>query len=448
MTLIQDPNDTGLEWRRARLPDLPEPWLKPTSQLSIGDHRDPEEASFEQIREYARNKLWVWPNRRICFLSDLHADADAFTLSLVATAGVRFTGPGDLDFELTPKGRESVFVIGGDCFDKGPSNLRLLRVLKHFRSLGAELRILAGNHDLRTLLGIAYAGRREPHLEHLFVRMGRKTLRLFKEVFDEYVAHAPPARYLTDEEVIREVFPRDDWYDRFPDAIRGRIPEPKIAKEVRRIREKLVELQVEAKRLGLSLGMLHASLRTCEDLFLRPDGEFRWYFDEMRLAHREGSFLFVHAGVDDVAAECLASAGVGGLNCWFDELLQHDLFELYHGSIGNTFRTKYRDIDFPFSEAGRRALARAGIYAIVHGHRNILKGARVTLRASVLNFECDASVDRNTRLLEGLTGPGGAAVVFEPSGVALAVSTDYPFVRVFDRARMLPFSTSLLARAS
>ncbi len=444
----RQPQYSGLEWRPAQLPELGEHWLNDGAQLVIGDHRDAEEASIDEVRSYASGKPWVWPERRVCFLSDLHADADAFLRSLVATGGVRLTGDADSDMELTPSGQKSVFVIGGDCFDKGPHNLRLLRALKHFRSLGADLQILAGNHDLRTLLGIAYAGRRETRFEHLFVRMGKKTMRLFKEVYDEYVSKAPPAEYMPDEEFKARYFPRESWYRDFPAQVRGHIPEPKIDKEVRRIREKVVELQVGAAKWGMSLGMLHATLVKCRELFLEPGGEFHWYFEEMRLAYKCGSFLFVHAGVDDAAAICLAATGVSGLNRWFDELMERDLFELYHGPVGNVFRTKYRDIDFPFSDVGRRALARAGVYAVVHGHRNLLKGARLTLRGGVLNFECDASVDQNTRVVEGLSGEGGAAVVFDPAGYAFAISTDYPFVRVFERDGVLPFSTMSGAQAS
>jgi hypothetical protein len=87
----------------------------------------------------------------------------------------------------------------------------------------------------------------------------------------------------------------------------------------------------------------------------------------------------------------------------------------------------------------------AGLYAIVHGHRNILRGQRLTLRQGVLNFECDASVDRNTRQLEGLEGPGGATVIFEPSGRIQAISTDYPFIKDFDPGRVFEF-TSITSR--
>jgi hypothetical protein len=78
------------------------------------------------------------------------------------------------------------------------------------------------------------------------------------------------------------------------------------------------------------------------------------------------------------------------------------------------------------------------VYAIVHGHKNILRGQRLVLRKGVLNFECDASIDENTRVLEGLSGPGAAVTVFRPDARILAVSTDYPFVKVFDPAELCP----------
>ena len=73
-------------------------------------------------------------------------------------------------------------------------------------------------------------------------------------------------------------------------------------------------------------------------------------------------------------------------------------------------------------------------------HR-ILRGQRVTLRGKVLNFECDSSVDCNTRKLEGLQRPGGAVVVFEPSGRMRCISTDYPFVKDFDPARVFELTS-------
>src|SRR5690606_8239386 len=162
----------------------------------------------------------------------------------------------------------SLFLIGGGWFDKGPSNLRLLRTPQHFRSWGAELKSLAGNHDLRMLVGLAYAGRRETRFERLVVRMGKKTMRLFKEVYDEYFGGESPRDVMSDQEFIERFFPRESWYEEFPLAIRGSIPEPKIAKELRRIREKVEELQVAARGYGMSLGALHEVLVKCRQLFL------------------------------------------------------------------------------------------------------------------------------------------------------------------------------------
>jgi hypothetical protein len=385
----------------------------------------------------------------LIFLCDIHADTDAFLLSLVASGGVRRTGAGDEDYELTKQGEQATFIIGGDCFDKGPATLRLLRCLKHLIDLGADVSILAGNHDLRAYLGLAYAGRRETKLRHLFVRMGRKAMPLFLEVHEAArSAGLADARLLDDGEVRRRLFPGDEWYADFAVAAAPLMAPRKLENELQRIREKASELEATCAGLGLSLGELYAALTRAQDMFLHPGGEFAWYFERMILARREGSLLFVHAGVDDTVARVIAAGGVTALNAWYRRLFKADLFGLYHGPLGNVFRTKYRDIDFPLTEPGLADLRSAGICAIVHGHRNTLSGQRLTLRAGILNFECDASVDRNTRRLEGLRGPGGAAMVFQPGGRIHAISTDYPFVKHFDPTRVFaPISVTADATA-
>lgn len=430
----------------ASLPTTFQQWPLPALVLRIGRGLDPHEVSLEQVRRYANGKAWVWPSRLILFFCDIHADTEAFLLSLIASGGIDRTGSGDRDYRLTERGKQACFIIGGDCFDKGPENLRLLRCLRQLIDLGADVTILAGNHDLRTYLGLAYAGRRETKLQHLFVRMGKKTMPLFLEIHEAAGrAGEVDEDLLSDAEVRARLFPDPDWYTAFEAAAKGDIPPKKLEKEVRRIREKSLELETTCRNLGLSLGEVYAALERARRMFIEPDGEFSWYFERMTLARQEGSFLFVHAGVDDQVAEVLHEKGVPGLNAWYQQLFDADLFELYHGAIGNAFRTKYRDIDYPLTERGVGHLHGAGIYAIVHGHRNILHGQRLTLRQGVLNFECDASVDRNTRILEGLAGPGGAAVVFQPAGRIQAISTDYPFIKDFDPARVFQF-TSLTSR--
>lgn len=428
MTARYVPNYRGLDLVGGPLPETAEAWLHPEM---AGEY----DSELDDVRRHVRKKPWVWPGRRVLFFCDIHADADAFFRSLVASGGVHKTGPADGDLELTREGREASFVIGGDCFDKGPNNLRLLRAIKHLIDAGADVHLLAGNHDLRTLLGLISAGRREVELQHLFVRMGRKTIPLFREVWDEYLKdHIDLSTLRSDDEVRAAYFPEDSWFDEFPKRVEGLIPELKLLKELRRIKEKMADIDKECAKLDMTLGMVDAALKKCRELFLEEDGELGWFFPRVKLAMRFGSCLFVHAGVDDEMARLIRREGVDGLNALFRRMMNDELFELYHGSVGNMFRTKYRQQDRPLTYTGVLDMHAAGIYAIVHGHRNIPRGQRIVVRAGLLNFECDCSVDRNTRRIEDIVGLGGAATVFRPDGIVLGVSTDYPAVRVFDPA--------------
>ena len=423
--------------RDDQLPGRAEPWLKNAGELSISPGFYLDEASNEAVAAYARSRPWVWPQRRHYLLTDVHADADAFLRCLKATGGVERTGPGEQDFALTSQGSAAVFVIAGDCFDKGPSNLRLLRALKHLIDLDAEVVLLAGNHDVRALVGMSCLGETEPRLAHLFARMGKKAVPLFNELVDGYLERKLEPDAPSELARLRQrLFPPQSWAQRFPEAVRGVIPDRKIGQELIRIQEKCRDLEEHCARSGLPLSDVERAADKFRELFLTPGGEFAWFFDRMQLAYRSGSFLFVHAGVDDALAARVRSEGVEGINRWFRQLLEdRELFDLYHGPVGNAFRTKYRDTDLPLSRQGACDLQRCGIYAIAHGHRNIVHGQRMVFRRGFLNFECDASVDRNTRVLEGLPGPGGAATIFREDGCVLGVSTDFPAVKVFDAAR-------------
>lgn len=428
----------------ARLPVEPEMWPKFETRRVVDASGDDYDLAREELREYAAGKPWVWPDRTVFFICDVHADTDAFFRSLEASGGIHKTGAGDHEFELTDEGRRAVFVIGGDCFDKGPSNLRLLRALKSLIDKGAEVDLLAGNHDVRALLGFAYLGRREVKLAHLLVRMGKKSAPLFREIHDEYLRGSDAERTdLTSEQVRELLFPPEGWYDEFPPVAAPMLSEQKIQHELRRIREKTVEIEEECARLGLDLPMLHAACLKARELFHERGGEFFWFFDSMRLARRFGSFLFVHAGVDDTVAALLQSEGIDGLNREFRRLMTENLFDLYHGPLGNAFRTKYRDTDLALTPTGVAQMHKSGIYAIVHGHRNVLRGPHMLMRNGILNIECDSTLDRNTRRKEGLRGPGGAVTMFRPDGTLCAISTDYPYVKTLDATTVIGLTAIL-----
>lgn len=106
----------------------------------------------------------------------------------LASGGVKKTGPEDKDFKLTSEGKKARFILGGDCFDKDPSTLKLLRMIKMLIDKGADVVILSGNHDTRNMLGIlSLSMKSTPKTEHFFVRMGMKPIPLFKEIHDTYL---------------------------------------------------------------------------------------------------------------------------------------------------------------------------------------------------------------------------------------------------------------------
>lgn len=412
------------------LPKQYESWPSKNG-LRVLPNNDQDDLASRTVQSYTSKRLWVWSGKRLFFFSDLHADADAFFLSLIGSGGIVKYGVGDDDFFLTEEGKEATFIIGGDCFDKGPHNLRLLDVIGSLIRSGANVEILAGNHDLRTYLGIYYAESKATLLDHLFVRMGKKTVPLLKEIHDRY-SHDETYHSQSELAAIHEtLFPKESWYTEFPQIATKWVKPSKLAKEIKRIQEKIEEFEKRANEFGMDMVDILSAAKKFKQLFFEPDGEYFWFFNRMKLAHQEGSYLFVHAGVDNEVATILSKESCKGLNYRFKKMLRRNPFELYHGILGNVFRTKYRNFDYELTEIGVKALHDNGIYAIVHGHKNILRGQRLNMRSGILNFECDASVDCNTRIIEGLNRPGGAVVCFRPDGAVQAVSTDYPYIKVF-----------------
>ena len=60
----------------------------------------------------------------------------------------------------------------------------------------------------------------------------------------------------------------------------------------------------------------------------------------MRLALHKGSFLYVHAGIDDHIAHMICEKGVEYLNQQFKKHLHDEIFDFYYGPLANTKRTK------------------------------------------------------------------------------------------------------------
>lgn len=426
------PKYHGKGWVPVPLPRTVRDWSHGGEKSIITDGKGTR-ALVAALSDLNRSREWRWPKRRHYFLSDLHGDPEAFAASLVASGGVRKIGPGLRDFELSALGRKADFIIGGDCFDKGPSSLELLRSIRHLIRQGARVRILAGNHDVRVLFGMRVVGKhKDGRNEHFFIRTGQKIIPLLREIWDVYLAERDGLKGVPGEKACRQrLYPRDDWFTRFPEIAEGHLLPAQRERELSKIKKKYDRFEKTCARAGLSIRQVYAAVEKWKQLFLEPDGEFHWFYRNMRLCYRSGSFLFVHAGVDDAVAKMLAEEGIGPLNRAFRRAMKEAPFDFYFGSLCNTVRTKYRKVDRPFTKKGARHIRRAGISAIIHGHRNLHNGQRLAFRKSLINFECDTSLDRHTRKVEKVRGRGASVTIVEQKGYILGVSSDYPHIKVF-----------------
>ena len=422
------PRYHGKRWIRDGLPQTHQKW-QPGKHRSANQDR----ALGLALNHAVAHRPWKWPKRPIFFIADPHADAEAFNASLVATGGVRKTGPSYFDIKLTKAGRKGLFIIGGDCLDKGPSSLEVLRSVRNFMRTGAKVKLLVGNHDIRLLIGLrAMALKRDTLTEHFFVRMGPKVIPLFKEIHSEYLGEKKKLRGVPENQECRRIlYPSKDWFEEFPKKAAGTLSKAGIGRETTRMRKKFDTFEKTCNEAGLSLRDVYATAQKCHELFLKRGGEFAWFFRDMQLAYREGSLLFIHAGIDDRVAELIEKKGVRHLNRLYKKQLKQDLFKFYYGPLANTMRTKYRDVDMRLTRQGVERVYRQGIHTIVHGHRNITRGQRLMLRRGMVHVESDITMDRNSRRKEGLDGYGVGVTIIDRKRI-IGISTDYPHAKVFE----------------
>ncbi|WP_111979931.1 metallophosphoesterase [Algibacillus agarilyticus] len=415
------------------LPSKIESW--DLTQVHSANVETEQESNFSDLmNKTVSYKPWKAPNKQVLFISDPHADADGFVASLVASGGATKTGAGYLDFKLTKIGKKSVFVIGGDCLDKGPSNLNLLRAIKKLFDLGAKVKLIAGNHDMRLLLGLrAISTPKDVTSEHFFIRMGTKVIPLLKEVQQEFVTDTDYEQItLTEQECKAELFPRDNWCEAFSEAVKTRLSGKAIENEIKKTSKKINGFEASCAKYDLTMRDVYVIAQKCQQLFLTKSGEFSWFFKKMQLIYKQASFVFVHAGLDDKISKLIDKKGIKKINKMYQKQTQSDLFTFYYGVVANVLRTKYRDADFSLSEKGVNRLHRQGIHVIVQGHVNRKQGQRLAFKKGLLHVEGDITIDRHSRQKEGLEGVGAGATIIRPEGHVVGISNDYPYAKVFE----------------
>jgi hypothetical protein len=215
------------------------------------------------------------------------------------------------------------------------------------------------------------------------------------------------------------------------------MPEQTIERELTRMQKKLMVFEKACNDAGLSMRDVYRTALKCRELFVEPDGEFYWFFHSMQLLYREGSFLFIHAGLDDRIMHTVEKEGFAYLNRLYRKQVKQDLFEFYYGPLANTMRTKYREIDMPLTHSGVELAYRLGVHAVVHGHRNRTDGQRIMLRQGMIHIESDITMDRNSRKKEGLKGYGVGVTIIRPEGQIVGISTDYPYAKIFRPEKLL-----------
>lgn len=374
---------------------------------------------------------WMAPQKDTYFFCDLHADAEAFLRSLKLSGLVAETSSLE-SVKLTANGRNGKIVIGGDCFDKGPSNLDLFRLIGTLKESDVDLVLLAGNHDIRIYAGLLAMDFMDDMRQcHFFVRMGRKTAKLFAEVFQQY-CQGESVFNKSDEQIEAELFPTQEWFERFPEYASGFMTEKKIRKEIKQIRKKRDDFMQACQEYGLSLQQVYLAARKAKSLFVDKQGEFSWFFNELDLMHVSGSYVFSHAGLDDRMACRLVSEGSEALNLEFrQQLSQGRIFQMYYSEFGNVFRTKYRENDWPLTEAGTQCLRDHHLFAIVNGHRSHEAGQQLFVRYGMLNFECDTQLNANCRQKANMPVPGEAVTIFSSDGLVSGLSGDFPAIKRF-----------------
>ncbi len=384
---------------------------------------------------------WRWPTRPVVFLCDTHADAEGFLRSLVA-AGLIWRAPeAPGGFGLTAFGKRATILIGGDCLDKGPSNLDMLDALGALMASGLDLRLLAGNHDLRLRLAVSALHAPPTALtEHLLVRMGRKIIPLLGEVRARYVRESDLAA-LPDEAACRaRLHPRPGWAGRFSAAAAPYLTTAAVAPEIAKLDSKAAQFDAEVIRAGLSAREVLAAALACREVFFTAGGDYAWFYDRMDVVCQLGSLLFVHAGVDDSMCRLLAEGGVAAVNARYRTEQGLHPFAFYFGPLANLVRTKYRPTDAALTEAGVAALHRLGIHMVVQGHVNNPSGQRLLAKKGLLHLEGDVTLDRVSRRLEGLAGIGAGATLIFPSGDVIGLSRDYPRAKHFAPERQFQIS--------
>ena len=102
------PRYKGESWVKASLPGQGQVWML-GKQHSVKKDKYHSAAYAQEMHKAIGQEPWKWPKRTLYFISDMHADADAFFASLVASGGREKDRTTRQGFQAYPGGAQGVF---------------------------------------------------------------------------------------------------------------------------------------------------------------------------------------------------------------------------------------------------------------------------------------------------------------------------------------------------
>lgn len=260
------------------------------------------------------------------------------------------------------KDPNSIVIQTGDIFDRGSKTIGLLRVINDLRSLGINIELVAGNHEVNALqaLSVESVKDKDPEFERILKEMithfrgyeegdfGDNFLKAFVEVSKNEIKARN--REIDDSVLKRKL---DDvrkfafWFLNHGDTV-------------------LLELREEMKKeQGVQENPPFLDVvKHGYDMF--NGGEFDNLKYGLKAMKQESNTLYVHGGIDDNVASYIEQYGIDGLNQLFAEAVHSNNYEhfVYGGYLAAVTAKRGCEIS-PYAAS---VLNDLGIDVILRGH--------------------------------------------------------------------------------
>ncbi len=306
------------------------------------------------------------------FIPDIHGDVEALEKTLKAANLA--DGEGHALKFRDPDLHELVFT--GDYIDRGPTNLETLELLLSIRAHFQHVILEPGNHDITALHALSHP--EQPRWMQLWM----DGVPVMDQVAKRYRLHL-----------------QKPTTDAHPLAHMALDPENDETKSYLATWQKFIEQHPEMQSTDFP-----AAYERMRELFL--EGQFRILFEQMRVAHRIGGILAVHAGINEKGM----ALGLDRLNglyqlAWqrrdfqflfdYDWKNRHSLPKAPLAPVVCMMKPLPPDRTPLISEKTADAMHEEGIRVLIHGHAVLLGNGIANPGVQQCNNAFDKIADMN-----------------------------------------------------